>query len=209
MIDVKAIETRYNGTLFRSRTEARWAVFFDALGVRWEYEHEGYQLRSGPYLPDFWLPEVGGGMFVEVKPERRPTAEENTKLFELVSATRRSALMAHGSPGAESMHFDGWELPGGGGTMVKWMRNPVFAEDDVTVISDGEPGDDWPYYFCACDVCGRIGVEYEAKSERVCNLQWEAGAYVIGPQSAKTCFRRNDRPNIAAAREASRVKRFW
>ena len=28
----KAIETRYAGHRFRSRLEARWAVFFDALG---------------------------------------------------------------------------------------------------------------------------------------------------------------------------------
>lgn len=26
-----AIQTEYNGYLFRSRLEARWAVFFDAL----------------------------------------------------------------------------------------------------------------------------------------------------------------------------------
>ena len=30
---IKAIETEYNGYKFRSRLEARWAVFFDALGV--------------------------------------------------------------------------------------------------------------------------------------------------------------------------------
>ena len=35
---MKAIETEYNCYKFRSRLEARWAVFFDALG--WEYEYE-------------------------------------------------------------------------------------------------------------------------------------------------------------------------
>lgn len=30
---MKAIETRYKGYRFRSRLEARWAVFFDALGL--------------------------------------------------------------------------------------------------------------------------------------------------------------------------------
>ena len=55
---IKAIETRYKGYRFRSRLEARWAVFFDALGVKWEYEKEGYDLgATGWYLPDFWLPE--------------------------------------------------------------------------------------------------------------------------------------------------------
>ena len=51
---MKAIETCYNGYRFRSRLEARWAVFFDALGVKYEYEPEGFELDDGTwYLPDF------------------------------------------------------------------------------------------------------------------------------------------------------------
>ena len=54
MKDFKAIETIYKGYRFRSRLEARWAVFLDALGVEWEYEPEGFELPSGRrYLPDF------------------------------------------------------------------------------------------------------------------------------------------------------------
>lgn len=64
---IKAIETQYKGYRFRSRLEARWAVFFDALNIKWEYEKEGYELgEAGWYLPDFWLPELK--FFVEVKP---------------------------------------------------------------------------------------------------------------------------------------------
>ncbi len=64
---IKAIETLYKGYRFRSRLEARWAVFFDALGAKWEYEKEGFELgKEGRYLPDFWLP--GLGVFAEVKP---------------------------------------------------------------------------------------------------------------------------------------------
>jgi hypothetical protein len=36
------------------RLEARWAVFFDALGIRYEYEKE-FDLACTHYLPDFWL----------------------------------------------------------------------------------------------------------------------------------------------------------
>ena len=53
---IKAIETVYNGYRFRSRLEARWAVFFDAIGVKYEYEPEGYTLEDGTkYLPDFLI----------------------------------------------------------------------------------------------------------------------------------------------------------
>lgn len=65
-ITIKAIETSYAGCRFRSRLEARWAVFFDAAGVVWQYEPQGYSLPSGPYLPDFWLPY--SGVWFEVKP---------------------------------------------------------------------------------------------------------------------------------------------
>jgi hypothetical protein len=44
---MKPIETRYKGYRFRSRLEARWAVFFDAVGEGWEYEKEGYETEAG------------------------------------------------------------------------------------------------------------------------------------------------------------------
>ncbi len=65
-MDIKPIETVYNGYRFRSRLEARWAVFFDELGIKYEYEPEGFDLgEHGWYLPDFWLPDVG--IWVEIK----------------------------------------------------------------------------------------------------------------------------------------------
>ena len=68
----KPIQTAYKGYRFRSRLEARWAVFFDACGVDWEYEPEGYDLGDGLlYLPDFLLHGVEGraqgDLYVEVK----------------------------------------------------------------------------------------------------------------------------------------------
>jgi len=67
-MDIKPIETAYNGYLFRSRLEARWAVFFDELGIKYEYEPEGFDLgEHGWYLPDFWLPE--NNIWVEIKPK--------------------------------------------------------------------------------------------------------------------------------------------
>lgn len=61
MSRIKAIQTRYKGYRFRSRLEARWAVFFDALGITWEYEKEGFDFDGiDYYLPDFWLPIQDG-----------------------------------------------------------------------------------------------------------------------------------------------------
>lgn len=63
---IKAIETEYNGYRFRSRLEARWAVFFDAAGIEYQYEPEGFELSCGWYLPDFYLPDFE--IYVEIKP---------------------------------------------------------------------------------------------------------------------------------------------
>jgi hypothetical protein len=65
---IKAIETQYNGYRFRSRLEARWAVFYDAIGLAWKYEDQGYEVKTAKgtirYLPDFWL---DCGHWAEVK----------------------------------------------------------------------------------------------------------------------------------------------
>lgn len=76
MKKIKAIETAYNGYKFRSRLEARWAVAFDHLGLKWDYEIEGFDLGFlGGYLPDFWLPE--SKWFVEIKStDDDPTLEK-------------------------------------------------------------------------------------------------------------------------------------
>lgn len=64
----RAIETHYAGCRFRSRLEARWAVVLDAMGLRWQYEPEGFELDGGVrYLPDFYLPDRE--MWLEIKPE--------------------------------------------------------------------------------------------------------------------------------------------
>lgn len=65
-VTIKAIETEYAGCRFRSRLEARWAVVFDHLGIRWEYEPEGLELDGVRYLPDFRLPDMDG-LYAEVK----------------------------------------------------------------------------------------------------------------------------------------------
>jgi hypothetical protein len=60
----ESVATRYSGTTFRSRLEARYAVFFDAAGIDWQYEPAPPLViprsrRRGDsflYLADFHLP---------------------------------------------------------------------------------------------------------------------------------------------------------
>ena len=56
---ITQIQTHYKGYWFRSRLEARWAVFFEVSGIRWLYEQQGFNVNGKPYLPDFYLPDFG------------------------------------------------------------------------------------------------------------------------------------------------------
>jgi hypothetical protein len=77
-MNIKPIETVYNGYRFRSRLEARWAVFFDAAGIEYQYEPEGFDLGDGLYyLPDFYLPK--DDVWIEIK-GKAPTAQELEKI---------------------------------------------------------------------------------------------------------------------------------
>ena len=65
---IKAIETEYDGHRFRSRIEARWAVFFNAIGLKYEYEIEGFQMGELRYLPDFYIPSLDRWFEIKGKP---------------------------------------------------------------------------------------------------------------------------------------------
>lgn len=83
MSEIKAIETYYKGYRFRSRLEARWAVFFDAAGIKYEYEPEGFEVNLSDeekimYLPDFYLPDFD--VYAEVKPSKQKLYEDGEKI---------------------------------------------------------------------------------------------------------------------------------
>lgn len=90
----KAIETMYRGLRFRSRLEARTAVFYDTLGVSYEYEPEGFDLGGVWYLPDFWLPEHE--VWIEIK-GASPGEDEKDKAKRLTRATKYPTLIFSGS----------------------------------------------------------------------------------------------------------------
>lgn len=95
--------TRYHGTLFRSRLEAHWAVYFDLLGWEWEYEPQAFHFPylSIGYCPDFWL-RTGPKCWVEVKP-KSPNLSELTKAALLCTRTKAALLFAVDLPDGQGM----------------------------------------------------------------------------------------------------------
>jgi hypothetical protein len=92
---MEAKVTEYNGILYRSRTEAKWAVILDELDIQFEYETKMFNLISGNYLPDFWLPIQQA--WIEIKGDT-PAAHECQKAIELGRETKRDVYILAGSP---------------------------------------------------------------------------------------------------------------
>jgi hypothetical protein len=118
--ELKAIETSYAGCRFRSRIEARWAVFFDHLGIGWEYEPQGFDLPSGRYLPDFLL-DLGGGVWWEVK-GAAPTQLERDLCWELLEATKQQVYLVHGAIPRDQ--YDDPRIEHVSSTLVRWFIQP-------------------------------------------------------------------------------------
>lgn len=73
-------ETEYRGILFRSRLEARVALFFDKAGIEWIYEPDRIVNGDSEYNPDFYLPKTDD--YVEVKGKRPGYEKEILKARE-------------------------------------------------------------------------------------------------------------------------------
>jgi hypothetical protein len=142
MEQIKAIETLYKGFRFRSRLEARWAVFFDVLGLRWDYEPQGFETTFGRYLPDFFLHceegterRPGSGRWIEIKGVEDPLALP--KLRDVCMATEHSGFLFYGLPSERA-----WHHVHHSGCIKPW---PSQMPDGI-----GEDEESWRFYVFAC-----------------------------------------------------------
>jgi hypothetical protein len=95
---MQAINTLYKGYRFRSRLEARWAVFLETLGAHWSYEAEGYNLSGIWYLPDFFVGDWN--CWIEIKGQD-PSTVEAEKCRRLALQSKKKVLLLAGEPWAE------------------------------------------------------------------------------------------------------------
>lgn len=97
----------YGGTRFRSHLEARWAIFFDHLDLKWEYEPQGFDLGDGiAYLPDFAVYAALGTVWAEVKPawDADPEGVEKWRRFAAQRPQPSRAALLAGKPSADGEH---------------------------------------------------------------------------------------------------------
>lgn len=116
-MNVQAIETIYKGFKFRSRLEARWAVFFDALKINFQYELEGFNLGDSLfYLPDFYLPEFNS--WVEIK-AKAPDPTEVKKAQLLSEQSSQNVIVLYGNPSLPTINPA--ELP----SIMQWQYSAM------------------------------------------------------------------------------------
>lgn len=101
----RALPTWHDGVKYRSRLEARWSVFFKAIGTKAVYEPQGFVTDGTAYLPDFLIFAASGPLWAEIKPEWGvdPDGEERWRKFagqRPHPRLSRSVLMA-GQPSIE------------------------------------------------------------------------------------------------------------
>lgn len=141
-----AIETPYKGYRFRSRLEARWAVFYDNLDLEWEYEKEGFKLKGQLYLPDFFIPRLD--CWIEIKGQKPSEREQNLARL-LARETDRPVFIFFG------------QIPYG-----SIGNEQIEAEQSAYMFSE-TGGADINYQWTECPDCRRVGIEFEGRSDRL------------------------------------------
>jgi len=67
---MNAIPTQYKGVEYKSKLEAKWACFFDKIGVICEYEPFTITRNNHKYLPDFYTIGLFGDEYIETETNR-------------------------------------------------------------------------------------------------------------------------------------------
>ena len=157
LFQIKALPSFYAGVKFRSRLEARWARYFDIIGLEWQYEPEGYQLASGNYCPDFLCKDGIYEFFVEVKPNEAGKKDVEQKLIDLARMTNNWVFCVVGLPSAK------WQSAYG-------QRN----------LPDGCCFVDHPGFGCDCDI------DAEPDFGRIFDISFAHSVTAFGPEQLST-----------------------
>lgn len=123
-------------------------MFMRAAGVPFEYEIEGFDLGAGLcYIPDFYLPFQDA--FMEVK---SPTAGliDWAKINALSLATKKVVFVFTQNP-----------------SMPLWKS---FGTTESSAKAIREWGEDEHYIWCECPHCGKVGICFDGRADRLpCN----------------------------------------
>lgn len=183
---IKAIETGYKGFRFRSRLEARWAIFFDVLDVPWEYEPEGFDLTQQAKEAVNAYTKAQG---LDRQERLVESTDEFAKhMFHFWNRDEITWLINELSGGKKLFYLPDFYLP----TLKRYIEikpyigagswgNPEHAPIKLLggYLVHGVPGtwgeyevctfEDIEQYFGYCPICNTFGVGFLAWAERICS----------------------------------------
>ena len=154
---IPAIPTIYQGIRFRSRLEARWAVFLNALNLTYLYEAEGWDLDGEWYLPDFYIPNLN--LWLEIKPQ---TGADLDSIWPDNPYWNWVQKVSDYPAGDAPLDYK---------NLVVLVGQPIILKDEGWLLQVGYCGyviGDLSYRWCECRVCGRLGIQFEGRAERIC-----------------------------------------
>jgi hypothetical protein len=172
-------------------------VFFDALGLKWEYEPEGFVLPSGKhYLPDFRVTIRGVVHWFEIKPGDQG---ENDLFTEFMAASPHEWCGAVLNDIPDPQHVKKtqgqyYEGIGSDRPFMHWGGGEGADEDG------GGGGWDNNYRFCVCEKCGAVGFKFDGRSARIgcgCDIHKDSDKNYTP-----------DHPKIVSAFAKARAARF-
>ena len=185
---IKAIETSYKGYRFRSRLEARWGVFFDALDIKWEYESEGFDLHEQGHQTIEVFRSSARKEYAELSDAEMHvrsfwSGEEINLLDELLQNKKAYYLPDFHIPSlgfVEIKPYQGY---------ASWGNNFVLPKLQGAILLHGTPGTqsdecyevctfyDVPYFLGYCPICKSFGYGFMGWAERICKDYKACGHY--------------------------------
>ena len=114
---IKAIKTKADGIIFRSRLEATWYLFLKKAGYDVTYEPEVFEIigheniSMGLYTPDFFIEP--DNVYVEIKPdmEKYPFRDRASMSKAMILGITHPTVIVQGSPFKYKAFLAKGELP--------------------------------------------------------------------------------------------------
>jgi hypothetical protein len=178
----------YKGRGFTTATEARWAAFFDALGLEWEYGTGGLGLEKAGWCGGlFYLPRLNAWVEARPWPEGlhhgefwpRHLAWAQGPDCKLLFPQFERLFVICGAP--RMLASEPRKLKEAGEEQSAGQEQAVFGPRPFAyeAFAAERPG----YLFCECPCCGAIGIELDGRADLLCECCSATGKVVKNPLS--------------------------
>jgi hypothetical protein len=163
--EIKSKKTQYGSVLFKSILEARWAVFFDSLGITYTYEPDCFEVETGgrtvTYKPDFFLPDLS--KYIEIKPNK-PYEIEKTKAAAWSKHIGDTIILFNLNPPSGNLE-NGWEF-----SFSEIQNIPMLSKclcwGECPKCSHIDLAEDGELTSCGCFTLNDFNNMYEVEEEK-------------------------------------------